>query len=223
MPTLRSVPLGVAAFGVWGANTGVGKTLVCCALAAVEAAGGEEHLYLKPLQTGWPGDSDGERVAQAAARVTSASYAVHTAGRHAAEEGWRGAAVSGTARVLARTLFAWPDAVGPHAAAARSGRGVSDEKVVAEVADELHSFASLARRAGPPPLALVEAAGGVSSPGASGTLQCDLMRALRLPAVLVADGQLGCDPPSSPPPSPSSHHVRAAAGASQPRCALSTR
>ena len=41
------------------------------------------------------------------------------------------------------------------------------------------------------PLALVETAGGVASPGPSGTLQCELLRALRLPAILVGDGSLG--------------------------------
>ena len=40
-------------------------------------------------------------------------------------------------------------------------------------------------------VALVETAGGVCSPGPSGTLQCDLLRPLRLPAVLVGDANLG--------------------------------
>ncbi|PWA92862.1 Aminotransferase class-III [Artemisia annua] len=34
-------------------------------------------------------------------------------------------------------------------------------------------------------------AGGVASPGASGSLQCDLYRPFRLPSVLVGDGRLG--------------------------------
>jgi len=37
----------------------------------------------------------------------------------------------------------------------------------------------------------VETAGGVCSPGPSGTLQCELMRPMRLPAILVGDGNLG--------------------------------
>ena len=40
-------------------------------------------------------------------------------------------------------------------------------------------------------VALVETAGGVCSPGPSGNLQCDLMRPMRLPAILVGDGELG--------------------------------
>ncbi|KAI4965285.1 hypothetical protein ZWY2020_054897 [Hordeum vulgare] len=38
---------------------------------------------------------------------------------------------------------------------------------------------------------LVETAGGVASPGPSGTLQCDLYRQFRLPTILVGDGRLG--------------------------------
>ena len=38
---------------------------------------------------------------------------------------------------------------------------------------------------------LLETAGGVASPAPSGSLQCDLMAPLRLPAILVGDGGLG--------------------------------
>ncbi|EEF27301.1 hypothetical protein RCOM_0247860, partial [Ricinus communis] len=38
---------------------------------------------------------------------------------------------------------------------------------------------------------IVETAGGVASPGPSGTLQCDLYRPFRFPGVLVGDGRLG--------------------------------
>jgi dethiobiotin synthetase/adenosylmethionine--8-amino-7-oxononanoate aminotransferase len=40
-------------------------------------------------------------------------------------------------------------------------------------------------------IAIVETAGGVLSPGPSGTLQADLFRPLRLPAILVGDHRLG--------------------------------
>jgi dethiobiotin synthetase/adenosylmethionine--8-amino-7-oxononanoate aminotransferase len=40
-------------------------------------------------------------------------------------------------------------------------------------------------------LSLVEIAGGVCSPMPSGTLQCDVYRALRLPIIFVGDSQLG--------------------------------
>lgn len=38
---------------------------------------------------------------------------------------------------------------------------------------------------------VVETAGGVASPGPSGSLQCDLYRPFRLPGILVGDGRLG--------------------------------
>ncbi|ONK70534.1 uncharacterized protein A4U43_C05F34710 [Asparagus officinalis] len=38
---------------------------------------------------------------------------------------------------------------------------------------------------------VIETAGGVASPGPSGTLQCDLYRSFRLPVILVGDGHLG--------------------------------
>ena len=46
-------------------------------------------------------------------------------------------------------------------------------------------------RSGGAGIALVETAGGVCSPGPSGTLQCDLLRPMRMPAILVGDGNLG--------------------------------
>ncbi|CAN1292287.1 Bifunctional dethiobiotin synthetase/7,8-diamino-pelargonic acid aminotransferase, mitochondrial [Linum perenne] len=42
-----------------------------------------------------------------------------------------------------------------------------------------------------PAFCIVETAGGVASPGPSGTLQCDLYRPFRLPGILVGDGRLG--------------------------------
>ena len=50
-------------FAVWGSNTGVGKTLVSAGLARAAAAAARRVLYLKPVQTGLPRDSDGALVA----------------------------------------------------------------------------------------------------------------------------------------------------------------
>ena len=198
------VPLPVAAFCVWGSNTGVGKTLISAGLAAQEAARGGALLYVKPLQTGFPADSDGAFVARAAQRAAPASAVVHTLGAHAAaaapSQQPPAAQQAALPCVTARTLFAWHHAVGPHLAAARDGRSVADGDVAVAVAEELRSFARATAARSPAtshavaPLVLVETAGGVSSPGPGGTLQCDLLRALRLPAVLVGDGQLGCAP-----------------------------
>ena len=97
----------------------------------------------------------------------------------------------------AHTLFAWRKVAGPQVAVAEEGRAVSDSEVLAAVTRQLARFADTVRHGiwgssfesgfeldgvggG---IALVETAGGVASPGPSGTLQCDLLRPLRLPAV----------------------------------------
>ena len=183
-----------------GSNTGVGKTLVSAGVAAQQAAAGGAVCYVKPLQTGFPSDSDGDFVARAAQRGTSAGTAVHTLGPHAARlVGPPPRPLPSPApAVTARTLFAWRDAVGPHLAASRDAR-VADSEIAPAVVEELHAFASSVGLPGaaavsgtPLPLALVETAGGVCSPGPGGALQCDILRALRLPALLVGDGRLGC-------------------------------
>lgn len=75
--------------------------------------------------------------------------------------------------VSARTLFAWKNAVSPHLAAAHEGRSVSDATLQRTVAEELAVAAAQARGAAGAcaSMALVETAGGVCSPVASGTLQ----------------------------------------------------
>ena len=223
------VPLGAAAFGVWGAGTGVGKTLVSAGLAAAAAADAPEAalgvlrlapavLYLKPLQTGFPADSDGRLVAAAAAALcpSAAALGKHSLGDHAQkalspEEAAAFAPVAGGAAplppaVVARTLFAWRAAVGPHTAVQREGRPVRDSEVLAAIYADLTQLGAAAAVPGAPgaaahgraqhpeapePLVLVEAAGGVASPGPGSALQVDLLRPLRLPALLVGDSRLG--------------------------------
>jgi dethiobiotin synthetase/adenosylmethionine--8-amino-7-oxononanoate aminotransferase len=130
-------------------------------------------------------------------------------------EGGGAAAASGPP-FWAHTTFAWRRATGPQAAVAEEGRFVSDEELLRSVTHHLAQFADAVGGGGfgsstglsfgsstdvatgdissatsPDGFALVETAGGACSPGPSGSLQCDLMRPMRLPAVLVGDGQLG--------------------------------
>lgn len=193
------VPLIVPIFGVWGANTGVGKTLVSAALVAAQVSAARATLFLKPLQTGFPSDSDAELVARAATRRRAACSVVHSLGDHAAAAagatGWTSHLSSSSAAVQCRTLFAWNAAVGPHVAVQREGRPVSDDVLVDATAREVNSWAaSFSADSQAHALALVEGAGGVASPGPSGRLQCDVYRRMRLPVVLVGDGRLGCVP-----------------------------
>ncbi|KAH7441161.1 hypothetical protein KP509_03G027300 [Ceratopteris richardii] len=55
MPT---TDLFSTAFTVWGANTNVGKTLISAGLSSSVISCGDSLSYLKPLQTGFPKDSD---------------------------------------------------------------------------------------------------------------------------------------------------------------------
>jgi dethiobiotin synthetase/adenosylmethionine--8-amino-7-oxononanoate aminotransferase len=161
-------------------------------------------LYLKPAQTGFPGDSDARLVGAAAGLPLAA-------GPHAAQldasiplaSGPGGGSSPGSA--LAKTLYAWRQPISPHLAVETEGRPVSDRRLAADVAAELRAFAAAADSCGSssdsrssgssfptvPQLAVVETAGGVASPSPSGALQCEALRALSLPGLLVGDGRLG--------------------------------
>jgi len=68
----------------------------------------------------------------------------------------------------------------------------SDEHILHRLYSRLRETASTSTSVrGTAGVAIVETAGGVLSPGPSGTLQADLYRPMRLPAVLVGDHRLG--------------------------------
>eukprot|EP00250_Pteridium_aquilinum_P016808 c23301_g1_i1 orf=265-2925(-) len=251
-----SVDVSYPAVTVWGANTNVGKTLISAGLSSSLISSGASVSYLKPLQTGFPHDSDSlfvinkvrhtlhhvtsetpkrVHVTHSICRVSptvlahaphhncvkaplhvekmlgmkgdlySCQQSVFEANPNAGDGKWfsRGAhddetpfAPSTNSTFAATTLWSWFDAVSPHIAAAQEGLSVMDSTLVNEVTNSLSAF-SQAPTALPPSdygferWAIIETAGGVASPGPSGTLQCDLYRPLRLPGLLVGDGKLG--------------------------------
>ncbi|KAL6774602.1 BIO1 [Auxenochlorella protothecoides x Auxenochlorella symbiontica] len=190
------ISLGFPTLCIWGANTGVGKTLVSAGLAAAVTRAEGSLLYLKPLQTGFPTDSDARTVAAACGGATAV-------GPHAARLLPPGApphsAPASSASRLAKTLYAWAPAVGPHAAAAAEAADAAltppappaDPEVLAAVATELAAFEERGLFLRGDCMALVESAGGVASPSPAGGAQCDLLAPLRAPALLVGDGRLG--------------------------------
>lgn len=91
---------------------------------------------------------------------------------------------------MAKCLVQYTDPVSPHLAVKRDAQvPLGDTEVVAQVR---YSLASIAGQVDSnDAFALVETAGGVLSPGPSGSLQADIYRPLRLPALLVADPKLG--------------------------------
>lgn len=132
-------------------------------------------LYLKPVQTGFPTDSDARLVAAAASLpLASGPHAAQLEqGAPAGSTGGSPASGPGGAD-LSKVLYAWSQPVSPHLAVETEGRHISDRQVVAAVAAELRGFAASAPAGGGKacqPVAIVETAGGVASPGPSGNLQ----------------------------------------------------
>ncbi|KAH7202374.1 pyridoxal phosphate-dependent transferase [Fusarium oxysporum] len=85
------------------------------------------------------------------------------------------------------TLFQYDIPCSPHIAAKASGKPIpSDEDVLAKIYDTTSRYASEG-----PGWLFLETAGGVHSPGPSGTTQADLYAPLRAPVVLVGDSKLG--------------------------------
>ncbi|KAI1174871.1 bifunctional dethiobiotin synthetase/adenosylmethionine-8-amino-7-oxononanoate aminotransferase [Nemania sp. FL0916] len=89
-----------------------------------------------------------------------------------------------TKDVAQRTLYQYGLAVSPHIAA--RGHVISDASLLKSIYD----FASERASSGPGWLFL-ETAGGIHSPGPSGTTQADLYTPLRCPVLLVGDWKLG--------------------------------
>ncbi|KAF2188076.1 bifunctional dethiobiotin synthetase/adenosylmethionine-8-amino-7-oxononanoate aminotransferase [Zopfia rhizophila CBS 207.26] len=151
---------------IYGANTGVGKTVVSTLLAKHfpgRKAGKTRWSvkYLKPVSTGPAGESD-ERYVK----------------RHAGCQ--------------VRCLYRYDDPVSPHLAARNAGEMVSDETLLSRISKSLRQYArSEPFGADKRAIVLIETAGGVLSPGPQSTPQADLYRPLRLPVVLVGDYRLG--------------------------------
>ncbi|KAI8958739.1 PLP-dependent transferase [Daldinia sp. FL1419] len=87
--------------------------------------------------------------------------------------------------VLRKTLLQYDLAMSPHAAA--KGKLVPSDK---ELLSRIYQFASRSA-AQQPGWLFIETAGGVHSPGPTGTTQADLYAAVRCPVILIADSKLG--------------------------------
>lgn len=92
-----------------------------------------------------------------------------------------------SSRTRTKCLHKFEKAVSPHIAArSRNSKPVSDFQVRHDILAHIKSCAEEGKGT-----LLLETAGGVNSPGPSGTLQGDLYQSLRLPVCLVADSDLG--------------------------------
>jgi dethiobiotin synthetase len=147
---------------VTGTDTGVGKTLACCALIHALAHAGARPVPMKPVAAG-------------ASRVDGASANEDTIALMAAaglDRTWR--------EVVTPILLAEPMA--PHIAAAREGRTLALEPVTA----------ALSRLQAAGDFLVVEGVGGFLVPLADRLDTADLARLVALPVVMVVGMRLGC-------------------------------
>jgi dethiobiotin synthetase len=154
---------------VTGTGTGVGKTVVVAALAALGIAAGRRVAVLKPAQTGVGPDELGD---------------LDEIRRLVGETGALTGALTGarTGALTTRELARYPDPLAPATAAARVGRAaVTTEQVVDAVAE-------LARDHD---LVLVEGAGGLLVRFSAGETLADVAAKLDAPVLVVAAAGLG--------------------------------
>ncbi|KAK9275394.1 hypothetical protein L1049_022658 [Liquidambar formosana] len=231
-PTLE-LPLCHPTYIIWGSNTGIGKTLVSTGLAAASilSPSPTKFIYIKPIQTGFPDDSDSRYVhrkiseiflhrnppislfaANHALKVSLPAAKAVLGGEFESEEGKKCESglrdlgwyderrmggeegVVAKSELICKTMYAWKEAISPHLAAEKEGGAVKDLAVL----EMLQSCLGIGLEGGGEGKknkvdvwSVIETAGGVASPGPSGSLQCDLYRPFRLPAILVGDGRLG--------------------------------
>ncbi|KAG7538494.1 Aminotransferase class-III [Arabidopsis suecica] len=214
------LPLNHPTYLIWSANTSLGKTLVSTGIAASfllqqPSSSATKLLYLKPIQTGFPSDSDSRFVFSKLDSLSlrrqiplsisnsvlrSSLPAVESLGLNVevSDSGMcnlnfrEEKTVTGAPELLCKTLYAWEAAISPHLAAERENATIEDSIVLRMIEKCLKEEMECGGKSEKSDLlCLVETAGGVASPGPSGTLQCDLYRPFRLPGILVGDGRLG--------------------------------
>jgi len=157
-------------FQVFGANTDVGKTVVSAGLLRAAVAGPPRRQATYVKPLQTGDVHDGTFVQ-----------------RYAPKE------------VHCHTLYSWSTPISPHLAAAKEGKTVTGEDLLAKLQAHLQQGQGEeeAEQGGKESqvrgITLVETAGGVLSPGPSSALQtqADLYRPVRLPVLLVGDGRLG--------------------------------
>ncbi|KAK6159136.1 hypothetical protein DH2020_006450 [Rehmannia glutinosa] len=245
-------PLNHPIYTIWASNTSLGKTLVSAGLSMSFLSSSAQlarkrFLYLKPIQTGFPDDSDSRFVYRKFSEFFAfkplpfsvyASNCVFKASIPAAnqvlgngipgcsarnedfgvEVAKKGGSVGGglenvlwyeerklqgsesnetelfpVSEVVCKTMYGWNEAVSPHLAAEREEAIVMDSEVL-DMLKRCLGNGVVGTSCGTEEeiMCVIETAGGVASPGPSGSLQCDLYRRpFRLPAILVGDGRLG--------------------------------
>jgi len=208
------LPLSFPTYMIWGSNTSLGKTLISTGLASSFLLSPRttnktpKFVYLKPIQTGFPSDSDSHFVFSKLSSLASlrssplslfASNSVlnsslsaasslfgddsKTKGRNVGiynlnfteENRFVKDGVNVVSELVCETLYAWKEAVSPHLAAEKEN-GVVEDSLVLETLEKCLRKEEDRKVEEMNVFCVVETAGGVASPGPSGTLQCDLYR-----------------------------------------------
>ncbi|KAK3041121.1 hypothetical protein RJ639_027573 [Escallonia herrerae] len=187
---------------IWGANTSVGKTLVSAGLAAAFLSQPlpSRFIYIKPLQTGFPSDSDSHFVYRMFSHLfihrplpstvfaSNQTLKVSIPSKRASIHGNSGFMGSGVyeerklqaddaveagpvSELICKTMYGWREAVSPHLAVEREGATVDDSTLL----DTLMRCLRIGTAGEGSILSVIETAGGVASPAPSGSLQCDYL------------------------------------------------
>ncbi|KAK7926760.1 Bifunctional dethiobiotin synthetase/7 8-diamino-pelargonic acid aminotransferase [Apiospora marii] len=154
-------------YQIYGANTDVGKTVITTALCKAARRLYRDELtgYLKPVSTG-PGHEADEQCGCPSNHITKYARGVSCA-----------------------TLHQYDLAISPHAAAVGK-KTPKDADLLSSIYSHLIKAAGSGSNS-PDGWFFIETAGGVHSPGPSGTSQAELYRPLRCPVILVGDAKLG--------------------------------
>ncbi|XP_073278124.1 bifunctional dethiobiotin synthetase/7,8-diamino-pelargonic acid aminotransferase, mitochondrial isoform X1 [Primulina huaijiensis] len=243
-------PLTHPIYTIWASNTSVGKTLVSAGLsisflfsATSSPISKKKFFYLKPIQTGFPEDSDSSfvyrkfseffaykplpfsvfasnHVLNASIPASDAVFGKGYVGGNTGNEnlvaglekernvGWKNLrwyeerkllgsdsteSELPVSEVVCNTMYACKEAVSPHLAAEKEGAIVGDSELLLLLKRCLwmDSEKTCESAEESEVMCVIETAGGVASPGPSGSFQCDIYRPFRMPAILVGDGRLG--------------------------------
>jgi len=148
---------------ITGTDTGVGKTVLACALVRALREGGHRVAVMKPVASGSFNTPEGLRNADALALMDAAGLA--------------GPGVYGEVNP-----YCFEHPISPHIAA-------KDARITVDIGMIREKFARLATKAD---WIVVEGAGGWLAPINESETMSDLARALSLPALLVVGLKLGC-------------------------------
>lgn len=182
MASLR-LPQSTKSLLVFGANTDVGKTVLSAGLVQAALRVGRTQ-YIKPLQTGALTGLD--------AAADECTILARVSASPSAQPYIRD-------RLTSSTLFCWPEPRSPHEAAAMAldtiGSSIPDTQ---HVVDTIVRAVGKGVREGDAGVCIIETAGGVLSPGATGEPQGDMYTGLapllnnpNVPVLLVGDSRLG--------------------------------